>query len=103
MIAHKMAELKWGRSFLFADLRPRADEKLGAAFSALKKAFTLQNLWTFLDLLFHIGHRTVKIAREKTEDAYCRVDDIMKERAVLKTQGNSASYFLRNVSDYKNK
>jgi len=103
MIAHKIVELKWGRSFLFADLRPKLDRKLHQAGRFLKSAITLQNLWTFLDLVFHLGHRTIKVAKEKTEEAYYRVDDIMKERAVLKTEGNSASFFLKNVSEYKNK
>ena len=105
MIAHKMFELRTGKTVLFGELHKKVDEVATEWHGTMLEKigfFTKENLKTLGRLAYVVGFRTVRAVKSRANALYAKFHNEMKQRAVLKNQG-APSFFLKNISEYKDK
>lgn len=106
MIVHKMFELKTGKGFLFHELHMKIDaaakEWHGSAAEKIR-FFTVENLKTLGRLLYVVSYRIIRALERRANALYVRFHREMTERAVIRKEGVTPSFFLKNISDYKDK
>ncbi len=99
MIGHKMFEMKTGRGVILTKLHSRTTAYL----ERRKHFFSQETFATFISLIRHLAMRAFGVVAAEFQRMYSGFHETLKERAVLKTEGASASLFLKNVSEYKEK